>query len=488
MARVEPSLGEPKMLIDGKLVESVSGERFETINPATGKQLTTIPRGNVDDVERAVAAADAAAKHWRDDFTVKERADKLFKFAELLKERTDKFGAIDAADSGNPYGQMKDDATMAAELVEMFAGVASEIKGDTIPVSNDSLDYTLKQPYGVVARIIPYNHPVLFGASKIAAPLVAGNTVVLKPPEQDSTGVMELARLIAEHDVFPDGVVNVVSGFGDEVGSELVRHTDVRKVGFIGSVPTGSIIQKQAADTITDVILELGGKNPCIVYPDADLEQAIDGTVGGMNIAWCGQSCGSISRLFLHESVYEEGIELLRNRLESIEPGDPLDPETEMGSLVSEDQYEKVMKYVELGKKSDARLVCGGASPDGEQYEDGFFVEPTMFADVTMEMRIAQEEVFGPLLFVFEWSDENDVIQQANNVEYGLTASIWTDDLTRAHRTAERVEAGYVWINNAGPHFVGAPFGGWKSSGIGREEAIEEIFEFTQTKNVNVQL
>lgn len=488
MARTEPSFGEPLMLIDGELVESSSGDRFETINPATGEQFTTIPRGTAADIQAAVAAADAAFENWAFEKSAKERGDTLFEFADLLRERSDKFGAIDAADSGNPYGKMRDDAEHAAEIVEMFAGLARETKGDTIPVSKDTLDYTLEQPYGVVGRIIPYNHPVLFAATRIAAPLVAGNTVVLKPPEQDSTGVLELARLIAEHDVFPDGVVNIVSGFGDEVGSEIVGHEDVHKVGFTGSGATGSIIQQQAGETITDVVLELGGKNPAIVYPDSDLEEAIDGVVDGMNITWCGQSCGSISRLFLHESMYEEGISMLKERFEAVEPGDPLDPETEMGCLVSEDQYEKVMNYVELGEQSDARLVCGGRHPEGEQYEDGFFVEPTLFVDVTMDMWIAQEETFGPILFVLEWSEEDDVLEQANDVKYGLTASIWTNDVTRAHQVAERIEAGYVWVNNAGPHFVGAPFGGWKQSGIGREEALDELLEFTQTKNVNVQL
>lgn len=488
MTQVTPSFGEPKLLIDGELVESHSGERFETKNPATGERLTTIPRGTEHDIDRAVSAAAAAQEGWYWETTPKERGETLFEFAELLRENGDRLGTIDAADSGNPYGEMKSDAAMAADIVEYFAGVATEIKGDTIPVSNDNLNYTLEQPYGVVGRIVAYNHPLLFGASKIAAPLIAGNGVVVKPPEQDSTSVLELGRLIAENNVFPDGLVNIVSGFGEEVGSPLVEHGDVRKVGFVGSAQTGSLIQKQAADTITDVILELGGKNPAIVYPDADLEAAVDGVTGGLNLTWCGQSCGSISRLFLHESQYEEGIELLTERMESIEPGNPLDPETEMGCLVSQDQYDKVHKYVDLAADSDARVVTGGGHPEGDAFEDGYFVEPTLVADVTPDMRIAQEEVFGPMLFVFEWSDEQEVLEMANDVEYGLTASIWTNDVSRVHSTAERIEAGYVWVNNAGPHFLGVPFGGWKQSGTGREEALDEVFEFTQTKNVNVQL
>jgi betaine-aldehyde dehydrogenase len=476
------------MLIDGELVDSVDGERFVTSNPATGEEIGTIPRGTSSDVDRAIAAADRAFEDWYWKLDPVERADSLVEFANVVREHSDKLGALDAADSGNPYGEMRNDAGNAAATVEMFSGLAREIKGDTIPLSNDTLDYTLEQPYGVVGQILAYNHPVLFAVSKIAAPLIAGNTVVIKPPEQDSLGVMELGRLINDADVFPDGVVNIVSGFGDEVGSTLVTHKDVSKVGFTGSVDTGSIIQQQAAETITDVHLELGGKNPGIIYPDADLEKSIRGIVDGMNLTWCGQSCGSISRLFLHESQYEEGLQLLQNIFTRIEPGDPLDPETEMGCLVSRDQLEKVLHYFEIAKESDLRLLAGGKQPDDVEYENGCFVEPTLFADATMDMRIAREETFGPLLLVFKWTDEEQVIDMANDVKYGLTASIWTENLEKAHRTAERLEAGYVWVNQAGRHHLGAPFGGWKQSGTGREEAIDEIFGYTQTKNVNIQL
>jgi betaine-aldehyde dehydrogenase len=253
-------------------------------------------------------------------------------------------------------------------------------------------------------------------------------------------------------------------------------------------VPTGQLIQKQAAESVTDVLLELGGKNPCIVYPDADLTEAIEGAIGGMNFTWCGQSCGSTSRLFLHESHYDEGIELLEEKVSQIEPGDPLDPETEMGAIVTEEQYTKIMKYIDLGKQSDATLITGGKSPEGDEYDAGYFIEPTVFSDVTMDMRIAREEIFGPVLSVLKWSDEDEMLRQANDLEYGLTASIWTDDLKTAHKTAERIEAGYVWVNQASTHFLGAPFGGWKQSGIGREEAIDEVLALTQTKNVNIKL
>lgn len=480
---------EPKMLIGGELVDSHSGKTFETRNPATGDHLAEIPRGTETDVERAIRAAREAQSTWYHEYSIRERADMLREVAELLREESEHLGAVDAADSGNPYTAMEGDAKAAAECVDIFAGSALEIKGETIPVSEDTLNYTLEQPYGVVGRIIAYNHPVMFAGSKFAAPLLAGNSVVMKPPEQDSLGVMELGRLIAERDIFPDGVLNIVSGFGDEAGAPLVEHPDVGKVGFTGSVPTGGMIQSQAAENITEVLLELGGKNPCLVYPDADLEAAISGCVNGMNFTWSqGQSCGSTTRLFLHESHYEEGLELLKKEVEGITPGNPLDEDTRMGCLISEDQYDKVMRYIDLGKESEAHLLAGGKHPEGEEFENGYFVEPTVFTDVTMDMAIAREEIFGPVLSVLKWDDEEALIEQANDVDYGLTAAIFTNDISRAHKVAKRIEAGYVWINQAGQHYWGAPFGGWKQSGIGKEEAIDEIFEYTQKKNVNVRL
>jgi betaine-aldehyde dehydrogenase len=489
MSRVDVRFEEPKMLVGGDFVNSVTGETFDTANPATGERIAAIPRARAADVDRAVKVAAAAQEAWANEWTARERGQALFEFADLLRENADHFAALDAADGGNPYSSMQGDSMAAAEVIEIFAGSALEMKGDTIPVSTDTLDYTLRQPYGVVGRIIPFNHPAFFAGAKIAAPILAGNAVVLKPPEQASISALEMGRLLTERGIFPNGVVNVVTGFGEEAGAPLVSHEDIHKVGFIGSVPTGKVIQKQAAENVSDVLLELGGKNPCLVYPDADLEDAIDGCVGAMNFTWCqGQSCGSTSRLFLHESHYEEGLDLLEEKVGAIEPGDPLDPETEMGCLVDEAQYGKTLSYIDLGKESDARLLTGGEHPDGEAYADGYFIEPTVFADVTMEMRIAREEIFGPVLSVLRWSDEDDLIEAANDVDYGLTAAIYTNDLETAHRTAERVEAGYIWINQAGGHYWGTPFGGWKQSGIGREEAIDELLDHTQVKNVNVQL
>lgn len=482
---------EPLMLIGGELRPSVTERIFSTTNPATGEEIAQIPRGSNEDVELAVEAAKSGFQTWHTEYSVQERADALREYASLLRDNAEHFASLDAADGGNPYGSMLGDVESAATTAETMADFALELKGDTIPVSNDTLDYTVHQPYGVVARILPFNHPFMFSAGKLAAPLLAGNSIVLKPPEQASLSSLELARLIEDQGVFPDGVVNILTGFGAEVGAPLVEHEEVRKVGFIGSVETGRTVMKSAAETITDITLELGGKNPCVVYPNANLHDAIDSVVGAMNFTWCsGQSCGSTSRLFLHEDLYEDGLALLADEIAEIRDGmgDPLDEETRMGTVISEDQYEKVMSYIEAGKESDATLLCGGGHPEGAEFENGYFVEPTVFSDVTMDMKIAREEIFGPVLSVLEWSDEDEMIEQANELEYGLTASIFTNDVSTAHQTAQRIESGYVWINQAGPHYIGAPFGGWKQSGIGKEEAVDEVLSFMRTKNVNLKL
>jgi len=308
----------------------------------------------------------------------------------------------------------------------------------------------------------------------------------MKPPEQAPLSALKMVELIG--DIFPPGVMNVLSG-GKECGQALASHPLVRKVSLIGSVPTGKAIARTGADTLKSVLLELGGKNALIVYPDADLAKAIAGAVRGMNFTWAGQSCGSTSRLFLHESIHDkvlDGVAKLVN--EKHKPGLPTDWSTTMGPLVNRTQFEKVMSYIRWGQEEGARLVTGGKQPLDPKLAKGFFVEPTIFADVTPNMRIAKEEIFGPVLSVLKWKDEDELFEQVNAVEYGLTASIWTRDLAIAHRAASRVQAGYVWINHSSQHFLGAPFGGFKHSGIGREECIEELFEFTQLKNVHVNL
>jgi betaine-aldehyde dehydrogenase len=461
------------------------GARYaEVTNPATGESLGKVTDGTVADAEAAIAAAKAAFKDWR-RVPPLERAKMLREIANVLRKNGDELAMLDAADCGNPYAEMMRDAGAGAAQLDFYAGLVTEMKGASIPMGPDVVNFSVREPFGVVGRIIPFNHPFMFAAGKSGAPLAAGNTVVLKPPEQAPLSALRLAELI--DGILPPGVWNVVPG-GREVGQVLSSHPDVAMTALIGSVPTGRAVMKAASDTLKPVLLELGGKNALIAFPDADLEAVAAAVVDGMNFTWCGQSCGSTSRAFIHEKIYDAVIERARESIRRYKPGIPTDPATTMGSIISQVQYDRVMKYIAAGKEDGARLVSGGKRPDDPALAKGLFIEPTIFADVTMNMRIGKEEIFGPVLSVFKWSDEDKMLAEVNQVEYGLTCSIWTNDLSTAHRTAASVEAGYVWINEVSKHFLGAPFGGYKQSGIGREECIEELLRFTREKNIHVNL
>lgn len=468
----------------GKWHAPISGERAEVANPATGASLGKVAWAGREDVDAAVAAAVAGFKEWRRTKPV-ERAAILRAAAEVIRKHAEEIALIDATDCGGPFKRMIRDSEGGALAFDFFAGLITELKGDTIPVGGESLNYTVREPLGVVVRINAYNHPFLFGASHAAAPLAAGNAVIVKPPEQAPLSTLRLAELIGP--LFPPGVFSVLPG-GRPCGEALVEHPKVAKIGLIGSIPTGKAILKRAADDMKKVSLELGGKNALIAYPDADLKKLVAGIVQGMNFAWLGQSCGSTSRVFLHESIHDEVLGRVVETVGKLRFGDPSDSETEMGCLISKDQLDKVVRYVELGKAQGARLMLGGHRPTDPQLARGFFFEPTIFADVKPTMSIAREEIFGPVLSVFKWGSEDELFGTVNELDYGLTASIWTSNLNTAHRAAARVEAGYVWINGASAHHYGAPFGGYKQSGLGREESIEELFDNTQIKNINITL
>ena len=390
---------------------------------------------------------------------------------------------LDAANCGNPIREMRRDAVVAAAVIEFYAGLVTEMKGETIPMGEGVVNLSVREPYGVVARIVAYNHPIMFTAGKMGPPLAAGNTVIMKPPHQAPLSAYRMMELV--EGILPPGVLNVLS-CGKEGSEALVTHPLVPRLSLIGSVPTGRAIARAAADRLKHVTLELGGKNACIIYPDADLEKAIKGAVDGMNFTWCGQSCGSTSRLFLHESVYERVMTGLMQHIQTYKPGIPTEMDTTMGAIISRSQMDKILAYIEIGKKEGATLACGGKRPDDPRLAQGFFVEPTVFTDVTQDMRIANEEIFGPVLSVLKWRDEEKMLEQVNAVEYGLTGSIWTTSLANAHRAASRMESGYVWVNNVSAHFLGASFGGYKQSGIGREEGYDELLSYSQVKNINI--
>jgi acyl-CoA reductase-like NAD-dependent aldehyde dehydrogenase len=474
-----------RMLIGGQLVPALSGETMRSLSPSDGQQLAHVPLAGPADVERAVQAAQSAFPDWRDT-PLTSRVDLIRRFAAALTKHSRELGLLDAADVGNPVTAMIGDVAMATRWLDYQAGVAFEIKGTTLPSMSRDWLMTRREPYGVVGRIIPYNHPILFAAAKIGAPVLTGNTLVLKVPDQAPLSALLMAELAAE--IFPPGVLNVISGTGAVTGDALVRHPDVKRIALIGSVETGQRIQAAAASAgIKHVSLELGGKNPMIVCPDADVDAVVEGVAFGMNCHWCqGQSCGSTTRLFLHEDVHDQVLERLVERLHSIRIGDPLDPETEMGCLVSQRHFDKVMGYIAAGQEDGARLVIGGDRPADERLRDGFFVEPTVFADVDMSMRIAREEIFGPVLSVLRWRDLDDAVRQANALPYGLTGSVWTRDIQTALSVADRFETGYVWINGSGSHFLGAPFSGHKNSGTDSEEGIDELLSYTQLKTVNI--
>lgn len=468
----------------GSWHDPLSGVYADTINPAFNEAIASVPVAGAADVDAAVQAAHSAFPGWAAT-PPRQRAKYLHEAAAVLREHAEPLTMLDALNNGNPVSILAQDADFAADCLDYFAGLATEVKGETIPMGDRNLNYTVREPLGVIGRIVAYNHPLMFAAARLAAPLAAGNPVIIKAPDQAPLSLLRLAELVG--DIFPPGVVNFLAG-DRECGEALTRHPLVRKVTLIGGVPTGMAVMKSAAEDLKPVLLELGGKNALIAYPDADLGKLVDGIIGGMNFTWSGQSCGSTSRVFLHQAIHDEVLgEIARLLPERHKPGIPTDRSTTMGSLISQAQLEKVQGFVEGAIEEGARLVCGGRQPSDPELRDGFFFEPTVFANVRPDMRLARQEVFGPVLAVFEWLDEDMLFEAVNDVDYGLTGSIWTRDLDTAHRAARRIHTGYVWINNSSQHFLGAPFGGVKHSGIGREECFSELLEFTYTKNINLK-
>jgi betaine-aldehyde dehydrogenase len=464
--------------------QPVSGRMVALTSPGSGHALGEVAEAGQADVDLAVAAARAGYAEWR-RVPPLERAKILRRIAELLRRHGEELALIDAADCGNPVREMIGDAAIAAAQVEFFAGLVTEMKGASIPMGPDAVNFSVREPRGVVARIIPFNHPFMFCAGKSAAPLAAGNAVIVKPPEQAPLSSLRFAELV--HGLLPPGVLNILPG-GRETGAALSGHPGVAMVGLIGSVPTGRAVMRAAADTVKPVMLELGGKNALIAYPDADPDEVAAAAIAGMNFTWCGQSCGSTSRAFLHADIHDAVIERIRARIIAFKPGDPTDPATTMGAIVSQAQFDRVVGYIAGANAQGARLISGGGRPADPALASGLFIEPTVFADVTPAMAIAREEIFGPVLGLQRWRDEAAMLAEVNAVDYGLTCSIWTNDLTTAHRTAAAVEAGFVWINEVGKHFLGTPFGGTKQSGIGREECLEELLAFTTEKNIHIKL
>lgn len=472
------------MIIAGRRHVASDGATLDAVNPATGEIIARIPDATDDDVDDVVGAAAEAFPTWRAQ-DPQARAAALHALADGIDANADELALLDVADNGSPISEMRNDAGMASSQLRYFAGLILQLRGKTVPTGYGRLNYTLRQPYGVVARIIPFNHPLMFAAAKMAAPLAAGNTVIVKPSEHTSLSALRLAELATG--IFPPGVVSVVTGSGRRAGDALVAHPAIRRLAFIGSADTGRAIIRRANEQIVKTVtLELGGKNPLVIFPDADLDKAVEAAVRGMNFTWQGQSCGSTSRLLVHRDIYRIFVDQLAEKVDALTSGPPDDPATQTGAIVNTVQLDKVNRYVQLGQDEGARLVVGGNQLTDGVFANGNFVRPAVFADVRPESRLAQEEIFGPVLATMPFDDYDDALRIANGVRYGLTASVFSRDLAIAHRFARDVEAGYVWINQVAQHVAGTAFGGVKDSGLGREEDFDELVSYTQDKNVHV--
>lgn len=480
----EPQLGYEArgLYYGGRWVEPASGRSFASINPSTGRKLGDVPYADASDVDRAVKAAAKGFAVWQ-KVGLKERARCLEAWAKRVREQATRLALIDAVDSGNAVKGMEGDMHWAADSLEYFAGLITELKGSTSSQGPCHLNFTRRQPYGVVAKLNAFNHPFRFCVEKAAAPLAAGNCVVIKSSEQAPLSSFDVAALA--EGIFPPGVVNVLAGDG-ATGAALVAHPLVSRVGFIGSAETGRLVARGAAEGLKHVTLELGGKNPIIIFPDADPREAASAAIKGMNMNRQGQSCSSTSRVFVHESLHRPVVEEIVRLAEALPVGFPWIESNELGPVVSERQFERIMGYIDSGRREGAKLVTGGDKPKGPHLANGFFIRPTVFDGVRQEMRIAREEIFGPVMSVLPWSDSADMLAKVNSVQYGLTAAIVTNRLDLAMQTAEQVEAGYVWINSTG-RYLGEPYGGWKASGLGVEECFEELLSYTRLKNVNMR-
>ena len=482
------SLGYKGMLIDGQSVDSASGARITVENPAKLQPIAEVPRGNAADVDRAVAAATKAYGEWR-RMPPRERGKLLLKIAEALQARTEELARTIALETGNALRtQARGEANITADIYRYFGGLGSELKGETIPLGENVLSYTRREPLGVVGAVIPWNAPVMLAALKIAPALCAGNTMVMKAAEDAPLGVLLMAEICQQF--LPPGVLNVLTGFGEECGGAIASHPGIRKLSFTGSTEVGKIIMRAAAERIVPVSLELGGKSPSIVYPDADEDWAVDGIIAAMRFTRQSQSCTAGSRLFLHEDIFDSFLAKLEKKATALKIGDPLDEATDIGTIINNKQFTKVCRYIDEGlKRPDAKLVFGGLPPKTGPLSEGYFTIPTVFADRSNDWRLAREEIFGPVLVAIRWSDEAEAIRMANDSHYGLAAYVWTHDIGRGLRAAHAIESGWVQVNQGLGQVPGMSYGGFKQSGIGREFSLEGMLDsFTQRKNVTVNL
>jgi aldehyde dehydrogenase (NAD+) len=474
-----------KLLINNRWVASASGKTFPTINPATGEEICQVAEADAADVDVAVRAARAAFEHgpWR-KMAASERGRLLNRLADLIEAHAEQLAQLESLDNGKPVSVAKAvDVAATVGCYRYFAGWADKVQGKTIPIDGDYFCYTRLEPVGVVGQIIPWNFPMLMQAWKLAPALATGNTVVMKPAEQTPLSALRIGELIVEAG-FPEGVVNLLPGYGPTAGAAIANHMDVDKVAFTGSTEVGHLIMEAAAKSnLKRVTLELGGKSPNIVFADTDLEEAVEGAHFGLFFNH-GQCCCAGSRVFVEQKIYDQFVEQSAARARKRTVGDPFDPNTEQGPQVDEAQFEKVLGYIDSGRKDGAKLVCGGDRVG----DRGYFIQPTVFADVRDEMKIAREEIFGPVMSIIPFKSVDEVVDRANRTTYGLAAAVWTRDIQKAHSIANSVRAGTVWVNCYNVLDTRAPFGGFKQSGIGRELGEYGLQQYTEVKTVTVKL
>ncbi len=482
-----PKVTQTRLLINGEWVDSQSGKTFDDINPATGEVIAKVAEGDAADIDLAVEAATRAFEEgpWRTKFSPRRRGALLYKLADLIEQNAEELAALETLDNGKPISETTyADVPLVVQCFRYFAGLADKIQGEVIPVEakpGTMFCYTVREPIGVCGQIIPWNFPMLMAAWKWGPALAMGNTIVLKPAEQTPLSALRLGELAMQAGV-PPGVINIVNGLGEVAGDALVKHPKVQKIAFTGEYKTAQLIMANAAPTLKRTTFELGGKSPNIVFADADIDQAVKGAMAGIFFNQ-GEVCCAGSRLLIEESVHDEFVNKFASAAEKRKLGDPFDPATEQGAQVSREQFDKVMSYIDIGKK-EAKCVAGG-----ERFGDkGFFVKPTIFSGVSNDMRIAREEIFGPVVSVIPFKSTDDVGAIANDTMFGLAAAVWTRDISKAHRMAATIRAGTVWINCYNTFDPAAPFGGYKFSGHGRELGRDAVLPYSEVKTVWVNL
>jgi aldehyde dehydrogenase (NAD+) len=480
------AIAQKHLLINNEWRPASGGKTMEVVNPATEEVIAAVASAEPSDIDAAVAAARAALAGPWGSLSARERGRLVRKLADRLMEKLDEVARLETLHNGKPISESRNiEVPAAAECFEYYAGWADKVMGETIPVKGNHLTYTLREPIGVVAAIVPWNFPLLLAAWKVAPALACGNTVILKPASQTPLTALALGEIAVEVGL-PPGVLNVITGPGSKVGQAIVEHPGIDKIAFTGDTSTGKSIMRSAADTLKRITLELGGKSPNIVLADADMEAAIRGATIGIFYGK-GEVCAAGSRLLVDRTIRTEFIDKLTARVKKMVPGDPMDPKTRFGAIASSKQLETVLRYIASGKKEGATLVAGGERADIGTGK-GYFVQPTVFADVTPEMTISREEIFGPVLAAIEFADLDEAIARANDSPYGLAAGVWTRDIKKAHYVARKLQAGTVWVNTYNVYDTAAPFGGYKQSGFGREMSAHALEHYTQLKSVWVDL